>query len=92
MRWNSKTDSNHVEVCDALRKAGLSVLSLHRVGEGAPDILVSSSTEMWLVEIKTDKGKLNDRQKRFHANWRGKPILVVKSAEEAIAAICRQSN
>lgn len=84
MRWAAKVDENQKEVVEALRKAGRAVLPLHQVGQGCPDLLVSSSEEMWLVEVKSEKGRLTPAQVKFIEEWTGKEILVARTAEEAI--------
>ena len=37
----AKVDQNQSEIVSALRDFGATVTSLHRVGEGVPDLLVS---------------------------------------------------
>lgn len=39
-----------------------------------------------LIEIKTQKGKLNAEQRTFHQSWHGQ-ICVVRSAREALIAV-----
>lgn len=88
MRFKAKVDSNQADIVKNLRKIGLSVIHLHREGGGVPDILVSNSTDMWLVEIKVAKNKkgeasnLTPDQKKFHGEWKGKPIIIGTSFEE----------
>ena len=85
MRWASRVDANHSEIADGLRAIGRSVLSLHRLGQDAPDLIVGNGKTNTLVEIKTASGKLSEGQKEFFAAWRG-PKAVVRSLDEAIAA------
>ena len=40
MRKFGKTDANHADIVDALRRVGASVVSLASVGNGVPDLLV----------------------------------------------------
>lgn len=78
-----QNDANQKEIVAALRKLGYSVLII-----GQPlDLLVSSATEMWLVEIKSKTGKLNEKQEKFILGWRGKPIIVARTLEELLEAI-----
>lgn len=84
MRRAAKIDQNQKEIVCALRKVGLSVIFLHAIGAGVPDLLVSSPTQMWLVEIKTEKGKLTPAQVKFHLEWRGVPIIIARNPIEAI--------
>ncbi len=84
MRRAAKVDDNQKEIVEALRRVGLSVICLHAIGKGCPDLLVSSPTSMWLIEVKTLKGKLTPDQEKFHRDWRGTPILIVRDPVEAI--------
>lgn len=83
------TDANQAEIVSKLRQCGLGVLDLSGVGGGAPDLLVFDSESYWLVEIKTEKGKLSKNQIKFHTEHRGPAILVVTTAEEIIEQIGR---
>lgn len=88
MRLRARVDKNQCEIVKTLRAAGLSVVHLHAVGKGVPDILVSNASDMWLVEIKMVKNKkgepedLTPAQKEFHQEWRGKPIIVGTTFDE----------
>jgi Holliday junction resolvase len=79
----AKTDKNQKEIVAALRKMGCTVESLHRVGGGVPDLLVGYHGRNFLIEVKVDKGKLNDLQKGWISNWRG-TVFVIHSADEAV--------
>lgn len=83
-RLRARVDNNQKEIVSALRAEGYEVLHLHAVGKGVPDILVSTGTEMTLVEIKGEKGKLTPDQVKWHGEWTGKPILIVRSIDDAI--------
>ena len=77
-----KTDSNHIAISDAFRRLGYTVKSTHEVGGGFPDLVVSKG-ETYLVEIKTDEGKLNDQQIEFIDKWNGK-VYVVRCVDDVI--------
>lgn len=66
-----KADSNQKDIVDALRRMGCFVFSLHEVGKGCPDLLVSHprTRHAHLIEIKNGKlgWKLTDSQKKFRA-------------------------
>jgi len=85
MRFAARVDANHKEIADGLREAGRSVLSLHRLGQDAPDLLVGNGDTNVLLEVKTSKGKLSDGQREFFESWRG-PKAVVRSLDEALRA------
>lgn len=78
-----RTDSNQSQIVEAFRKLGYSVLLLHETGHGCPDILIAKNGIMNLVEIKTEKGKLNERQEHFIATWNSQ-IFIVRNVDEAI--------
>ena len=92
MRRAAKTDDNQAEIVAALRVVGCSVLPLHAVGQGCPDLLVATRQgEMVLIEIKDGSKppsarKLTPDQIAFHAAWRGR-IAVVTSVREAMEAV-----
>lgn len=91
-RYAAKIDDNQPEIVAAWRAVGASVLLLHRVGEGCPDTLVGFRGESHLVEIKDgDKipsaRKLTKHQVKFHREWRGSPVHVVKNVDEALAVL-----
>lgn len=81
-----RVDANQREIVAALIAAGASVLSLHRVGVGAPDLLVGFRGVNYLLEAKTAHGALNELQREWHAEWRGQ-ACVVRSVEDALMAI-----
>jgi len=83
VRRAARVDANHKEIADGLRAIGRSVLSLHRLGQDAPDLLVGNGSANILLEVKTAKGKLSEGQAAFLEWWRG-PSAVVRSLDEAI--------
>lgn len=85
-RWNARKDGNHAEIAAGLRQACRSVVETHRVGGGFPDLVVGFGGKMWLVEVKTEKGKLQKNQLEFIETWRGPRPVVVRNLEEALEA------
>ena len=84
-----RTDTNHMEITNALRGQGATVFSLHAVGSGCPDLLVGFAGLTALVEVKRPfgpkgggGGKLTDDQIAFRAKWRGAPVHTVRSLED----------
>jgi len=66
-----RVDANQKEIVKALRDRGASVLHLHQVGGGCPDILVGYAGYNFLIEIKDgtkppSKQKLNVTQQEWH--------------------------
>lgn len=87
MRRAAKSDRNQAEIVDALRKAGVSVQSLHRVGGGVPDLMCARERrDAVLMEVKRPGGKLNELQKKWRYLWRGH-IHVVTTPLEALHAM-----
>ena len=86
MRWNAQTDANQPEIVEVLRRVGAKVKPLHRVGGGCPDILVGFRGVLYLMEIKTDKGKLNELEQKFYDTWDGY-VWIVRTPEQALKLI-----
>jgi hypothetical protein len=90
VRRAAKVDLNHAEIVKALRKVGCKVTSLAAVGNGVPDLLCwhpASGRRTVLLEVKGDKGALTPDQVKWHAEWAGALVFVVRTPEEAIAAV-----
>lgn len=94
----ARRDVNHNAIVSALLVAGASVCDLAAVGGGVPDLLVGYRGVNRLLEIKRDqatafgRGKfvnraVRERQSQWAARWRGRPVVVVTTPEEALAAI-----
>lgn len=81
-----RVDSNQAEIVADLRKVGASVVLLHEVGCGCPDILVGFRGNNYLIEIKTRDGKLNRLQRLWHEAFRGQ-VAVARTSEEALCII-----
>jgi len=74
-------DANHHEIRQALEAVGAVVDSR------APlDFLVGFRGQNWLLEAKTEKGKLRPSQVKFLARWAGQ-AAVVRSPDEALKVI-----
>jgi len=95
-----KVDRNHRAIADAMTAAGCTVVSLHMVGKGCPDLMVGVNGSTWLVEIKDEKAQTDfrpgvkgthaltaARQKEWAARWRGTPVIVVRSPSDALNAL-----
>ena len=82
-------DANQTAVVAAFRAAGASVLHLHEVGKGCPDLLVGIAGVDALVELKVETrdrdalNLLNDLQVKFHRTWRGRKVTLITSARQA---------
>jgi len=87
MRRIYRVDESKKEIVKAIKKAGASVLSLDPIGGGCPDILVGYRNKDTLMELKTGNGEVRASQRTWHHRWRGRPVVVVRTPEEALMAI-----
>lgn len=81
-----RVDSNQSLIVSTFRKLGCSVVHLHQIGKGCPDILVGLQSANYgklniLVEIKDgakpqSKQKLTPDQVVFHNDWQGLIVIV----------------
>lgn len=86
MRRKARVDANQAEIVAALREIGASVLLLHTVGGGCPDLMVGYGGVNYLLEVKTPTGKPNATQVEFLSVWRGQ-VAVAHSVAEALVII-----
>lgn len=92
MRRAAKVDANQAHIVGALIRCGATVQSLAAVGKGVPDLLVGHRGRTLLMEVKDgakvpSARKLTEDQAGWHAAWNGRPVVVVESAEQALAAL-----
>jgi len=78
-----RTDNNHSDISSAFRKLGYSVFNMSAVGKGFPDIIIAKHNRNYLIEIKTNKGKLTPAQVEFKERWLS-PVYIVRSAKDVI--------
>ena len=95
MRQIARVDRNQSEIVKAVRSVGASVLLLHRVGSGCPDLLVGRRGRNLLLEVKDgnrppSEQKLTEDEQTFHATWPGHKA-VVRNAKEAIHEVLQNS-
>ena len=94
-RYRGSKDHNHDEVRDAFSALGCSVADLHNAGvPGWPDIVVGCIGVNHLVEVKNldtryGRAGLNPEQAAFARDWRGGPVEVAYTPEDAIALVSR---
>lgn len=91
MRRAAKVDANHVEIVEALKAVGASVVSLASVGRGCPDLLVGFRGKTYVMEVKDgakppSRQKLTDDQNKFVGLWRGQYALVT-NVNDALRAV-----
>lgn len=81
-----RRDSTHAEVRDELRALGASVEDDGDAGGSHMDFRVGVLGVMtFQVEAKSPKGGFTDAQEKLIERWRGNPVIVLHSREEARA-------
>jgi hypothetical protein len=101
MRRAARVDDNQPEIVAALRYTGASVLHLHQVGSGCPDILAGLSRKCqgcglegnynYLIEIKDgakspSRQRLKPDEQEFFDSWRGQ-VEIARSIDEALRIV-----
>lgn len=86
MGRQKRVDRNQPEIVKDLRELGYSVLHLHMVGKGAPDICVGAFGLNFLFEIKDpdkfpSQRDLTDDEKEFFDGWTGQVHKVETTKE-----------
>ena len=81
---SQRKDANHDAIVDEYRKQRCAVVSLARVGNGCPDLLVFAYGQLALVEVKQPKGPLKPCQEEFMKVW---PVRVVRTVEDVKAHV-----
>jgi len=93
-------DANHGTIVRAFEQGGATVVSLHTLGRGVPDLLIGFAGCDQLVEVKLPlrpsseaggvqhpRTRLNSRQVGWHNHWRGERPRVIRTPEEAEALL-----
>lgn len=88
-RYAARRDTNHAEIRDGLRECGFTVFDAGSVGGDLPDLICGAHGTTFLFEVKSAGGKVSDGQSRFAENWRGGPVHVVYTLEQALGHIAR---
>jgi|WetSurMetagenome_2_1015567.scaffolds.fasta_scaffold1496645_1 hypothetical protein len=80
-----RVDENQKIIVEAFRQAGASVLHLHMVGHGCPDLAIGYNGVSVLVEVKHAEGivKLTDDEKQFSLSWRGS-YRIIRTVEDVM--------
>lgn len=86
-----KQDANAPAIIAALKRCGATMIDMHALGGGVPDIAVGYQGRTVLMEIKARPKATNagvrDRQETFARDWRGDPVVTVRSELEALAVL-----
>lgn len=79
-RFAKKRDANEPIIADYFRKSGLSVEYI----DTPSDMILGYANSSYLVEIKTEKGKLTKRQSNFIKDWQG-DYYIIRTLDDAKA-------
>lgn len=87
-KYGAKKDANHTPIMSAIKKI-TSVHDLSNAGFGVPDGLMWANDGWHLFDIKnpeTGYGRrgLNNNQKKWAEDWRGGPVYLIYTIDEAI--------
>ena len=92
MRLRARTDANHADIVDALRKCGWTVVDTSRLGHGVPDLLIARRGVLLQIEVKDGTKKLSAQQltpdeAEYHSNMlaAGCPVRLVRTVDEALS-------
>ena len=93
MRIIAKVDANQAEIVADLRAIGCTVLHLHMVGHGCPDIAVGFRGQNYLFELKDgdkppSRRRLTADEQAWHEKWRGQ-VAVITTFDEALECLTR---
>jgi hypothetical protein len=84
-----KTDGNHLKLMEQIRQIpGASVVSIHTIGKGVPDLLLGFCKRTYLLEVKNpklspSKRKLTPDEEKFHQLWTGS-VHVVETIQDVL--------
>jgi hypothetical protein len=75
-------DSHHKDSCDFLHQIGFSIDDTSARGSGRQDVCVGAGGVDFRLEFKTGDGPSTPAQVKFHREWRGRKIEILRSLEE----------
>lgn len=92
--YGRNKDGNHASIMRAFRACGATVSAIESAEAGVPDLVVGIYGLTELVEVKDgSKAKsaqqLSDAQVKWHTSWKGRPVRVVRSVDEAVELVSR---
>lgn len=88
MRRAAHVDSTQKPICDALRAVGADFMRITCPDrKGCWDLLVGFRGRDFKLEVKGPNTPLSDEQLELHRTWPGAKSYVVRTPEEALAAL-----
>lgn len=77
-------DGFQADLVRDLQRMGITVAVTSDVGGGFPDMVLGKFGVTDLAENKVGNAPYTPAQIKFHAEWKGRPILTFRSYEEGI--------
>jgi len=84
-----RADANQGEIKACYEELYCSVVDLHSIGGGCPDLVVGIGLITDLVEVKTDHGHILPSQTLFNETWRGRKVVIVRCKQDVIDHVQR---
>lgn len=89
VRGRARKDKNHSAIVDTIRRVGGHVLDISYLGQGMPDLVVLTRKGIQLAEIKNPANAYGKRgltrlQRKWANEWRGSPVYVLRTDDDAI--------
>ena len=81
-QYRKRVDENQKVIVAMLRDMGASVIPLHWVGRGFPDLAVGWKGLNYLFEVKNTSKKLTPKEAEFFKAWKGQ-AHVIESFDDA---------
>lgn len=87
-----KVDSNQKRVMQLCRQIpGVSVVTIHTLGKGVPDLILGYKGKNYLIELKDgakseSRKQLTNDEKEFHDKWQGQ-ICIAEGIEDILKLI-----
>lgn len=71
-----RVDDNQAKLVKQIRRLGITVVHLHTIGKGCPDLLLGYRNKNFLIELKDSlktpsQKKLTTDEEEFFSTWRG---------------------
>jgi len=82
-KYANRRDKNEKRIIETLEGVGATVVQLNEV-----DLLCGFRGQNWLLEVKSEKGKMRQSQIDFREMWQGQ-YAVVWNEDDALRAIGR---
>jgi len=90
-KYDKRTDTNHEEIREGLRKAGYEVEDTSWIGRGHVDLMVRGDFRTVMLEIKYLDAKLTDAERELHTKFSGCGWHVVRTLEQALDVMRKET-